>query len=223
MSRPHALRTLKKQPHPPGIYASKYEFGLGLWICQRIAAGESIRSICRADPRMPTEKTVWNWARRHLEFRMMKAAALRVARRRSLAARDAANAPSVSPDGLTPPPSSSRQGRKAWNAGLDGYALMPETAEAVLQALCDGRALEEVCRTEPWAPSVGTFYNWLKRYPELLAEYRLCKAASCEHVEDRARESSPWLGSYAASMRALNAAERDGVRRAAKLAPKRYA
>jgi hypothetical protein len=56
------------QPPPPGIYASKYHPALGALICARLAAGESLRAICRADPVMPTEKTVWNWTRAHTDF-----------------------------------------------------------------------------------------------------------------------------------------------------------
>src|SRR5215470_10768576 len=82
-------RTLKRQPAPPGIYASTYDVEVGAAICRRIAAGESLRSICRADATMPTEKTVWNWARSHPAFRRMKDHAFATARTRSLAARDA--------------------------------------------------------------------------------------------------------------------------------------
>src|SRR3954466_6928406 len=77
-------RTLAPQ-RAPGIYRSTYDPLLGAAICRRIAAGESIRSICRDDPSMPTEKTVWNWARAYSEFAAMKTHALSVARARSLA------------------------------------------------------------------------------------------------------------------------------------------
>src|SRR5688500_12937229 len=90
--RPVAVRTLSKQPAPSGIYASKYDPGLGAEICRRLAAGESLRSICRADPSMPTEKTVWNWARAHPEFADWRAWALTVARRRAVAAHAAREA-----------------------------------------------------------------------------------------------------------------------------------
>ncbi|WP_363201534.1 hypothetical protein [Phenylobacterium sp.] len=53
--RPNAVRTLAPQPHPRGIYASKYDPELAARICERLAAGESLRSICRADKAMPTE------------------------------------------------------------------------------------------------------------------------------------------------------------------------
>ncbi|WP_430423538.1 hypothetical protein [Phenylobacterium sp.] len=55
--RPQAVRTLARQPAPPGIYASKYTAELAAMICQRVAAGESLRSICRADPSAPWLET----------------------------------------------------------------------------------------------------------------------------------------------------------------------
>lgn len=51
---PQAVRTLARQPPPAGIYASKYTPELAAEICTRLAAGESLRSICRADVSMPT-------------------------------------------------------------------------------------------------------------------------------------------------------------------------
>src|SRR5689334_2049565 len=81
-------RTLKPQ-RAPGLYESTYDPQVGAAICRRVAGGESLRSICRADASMPTEKTVWNWARAHPEFRAMKAHAFAAARARSLKARDA--------------------------------------------------------------------------------------------------------------------------------------
>src|SRR3954469_20408045 len=104
-------RTLAPQ-RPPGIYASTYDPELGAAICRRVAAGESLRSIC-ADPAMPTGKTVWNWARAHEDFRLMKAHALSVARARSLAAQRARDAERFA---------KMETGRRIpWNAGLDGY------------------------------------------------------------------------------------------------------
>src|SRR5579859_300170 len=105
-------RTLAPQS-APGLYHSTYTPQLGAAICRRLAAGESLRSICRADPSMPTEKTVWHWARAHPLFAKMKAHALATARAASLAAqaeRDAARRAKIG-----------RGKRTAWNAGIDGY------------------------------------------------------------------------------------------------------
>ena len=53
--RPVARRTLGPQPPPAGLYASGYTVERGAAICRRLAAGESLRAICRHDPSMPTE------------------------------------------------------------------------------------------------------------------------------------------------------------------------
>src|SRR5689334_12310570 len=85
-------RTLAAQPPPASIYLSTYTPELGAAICRRVAAGESLRSICAADASMPTGKTVWNWRRAHEEFALMLNHAQGVARARSLAAQEAADA-----------------------------------------------------------------------------------------------------------------------------------
>lgn len=166
---------------------------------------------------MPTEKTVWNWARAHAEFAQMKAHAFSVARARSLAARDAALTRRAAP-----PPPPSRPARIAWNEGLDGYFLDHPRAWRVIDALLQGRPLTEVCR-EAWAPCVGTFYNWLKRYPELRTAYAEAKAIAGEVMVETAREDAPWLETEAASERNLRRAVRAAERRAAQLATVRYA
>ena len=118
----HSKRTLAPQK-APGLYHPTYDPELGAAICRRVAAGESIRSIC-ADPAMPTGKTVWNWARAHEDFALMKAHAVSVARAASLAAqaeRDAAKAAARQAPGR----------RRAWNAARDGYSPALEDAICV--------------------------------------------------------------------------------------------
>ena len=46
---------------------SDYSEELTADICERLANGESLRSVCR-DPDMPTGKTVFTWMRKHPEF-----------------------------------------------------------------------------------------------------------------------------------------------------------
>jgi hypothetical protein len=212
--RPQARRTLRKQAPPAGIFASKYRPELGAAICRRIAAGESIASIC-ADPAMPTGKTIWNWARAHPPFAAMKRHALETARARALAERDAKLAARpVVPAGV--------RRRSAWNDGLDGYFLDHHVAGRILEQLAEGRTLAQVCR-EDWAPCPGTFYNWLKRYPELRAPYAHARATAAWVLAEVAVEEAPWLGTEAASERNLRRAERAARRRAARLATLRYA
>jgi hypothetical protein len=203
-------RTLAPQ-RAPGLYHSTYTPELGAATCRRVAAGESLRSICRADASMPTEKTVWNWARAHEAFRLMKAHALSVARAASLAAqgeRDAARRAKVG-----------TRARKAWNAGVDGYDA---TIDRVICArLMGGATLAQVC-AEPWMPSVGTVYYWLRRYPEFLANYRRAKALAPDIMVGNACEDLPWLGERK-SWPMLRRVVRESDKRAARLSLKRYA
>jgi hypothetical protein len=206
-------RTLAPQPAPRGLYASTYDPELGAAICRRLAGGESLRSICRADASMPTEKTVWNWARAYEEFRMMKAHALATARERSLAAqaeRDAARwgreKPFGGPRGRTGRPS--------------GYC--EAVADAILERLVVGEGLEAVCR-DPAMPSVATVYGWLRRYPEFLEGYRQIKGGVEEAMVELACADLPWLGerkSWPILHRTVRAAERAARRLSLKrLAP----
>lgn len=213
MPRPRRFtskRTLAPQ-RAPGIYASTYDPIRGAAICKRIAAGESIRSICRDDPSMPTGKTVWNWARAHPEFAAMKAHALSVARTRDLAeqaARDEARWEKV----MTAP-------RAAWNAGLDGYDL--EIGGEIATRLMMGEALTAICR-EPKMPCVGTVYNWLRRHPEFLQDYRRAKAMVEEIMVERSVEGLPFVSereSWPLLRRTVRAAEKAARR----LSLKRYA
>ena len=190
-------RTLAPQPAPPGIYASTYDRELGAAICRRVAAGESLRSIC-ADPAMPTGKTVWNWARAHPEFKAMKDHAVATARARSLAARDEREFERWmlfgGPCGRTGRPS--------------GYS--EAVADAICERLVVGEALESICR-DPAMPSVGTVYNWMKRDPDFLARVRLMKADLAERMAEIACADLPWLGerrSWPLMRRVVKAAER---------------
>jgi transposase-like protein len=213
MARPprfKSKRTLAPQS-APGIYASTYTPEVGAAICRRVAAGESLRSICRADPSMPTGKTVWNWARAHEEFRLMKAHALSVARAASLAAqgrRDAARRAAVG-----------TRTRKAWNAGLDGYDA--DIDWAICERLVMGETLTAICRR--WdMPSIGTVYHWLRRYPEFLEHYRCAKAAAPEAMLELACEGLPWIGERK-SWPMLRRVVRETDRASARLSLKRYA
>ena len=200
-------RTLAPQ-EPPGLYVSTYDVRLGAAICRRLAAGESLRAICRHDPEMPTEKTVWNWARAHAEFRLMKDHALGVARAASLAAqgaRDAASRAAVR--------------RQAWNAGFDGYCQ--DVVDEILLRVMRGEGLSEVCR-DPDLPCVGTAYNWMRRYPDFLDQYRRAKTLAPEIMLEEACEDLPWLGERA-SWPTLRRTVRAVDQRAGRRALKRYA
>ena len=203
-------RTLAPQTNPPGLYHSTYDPELGAAICRRIAAGESLRSICRDDPAMPTEKTVWNWACAHPGFRDMKAHALGVARAASLAAqgeRDRAKAQATG------------RGRRAWNAGLSGYS--EEVVSPILTRLMMGERLAAIC-ADPELPAIATVYLWLRRFPDFLEQYRRAKAMAPEVMLELACEDLPWMGerkSWPMLRRTVWATDRASAR----LALKRYA
>ncbi|WP_421936595.1 hypothetical protein [Phenylobacterium sp.] len=233
-SRPQAVRTLARQPAPPGIYASKYTAELAASLCQRVAEGESLRSICRADPSMPTEKTVWNWARSHPDFAECWAVARHLARRRAMAAhaeREAARQAKWAADeaAVKAGPAQGRVlyaggpgswGRPAWNRGLSGYR--PDIAEAICDRLCLGETLQSVCR-DPEMPSVGTVYNWLRAHPEFVDLYRRAKEIAFAYIVETAAEQAPWLETEARSMRELRRIVRAAHRRCAQIAPKAFA
>lgn len=212
--RPRARRTLAPQPPPPEIYASGYCLELGAQICRRLAAGESLRAICRADPTMPTEKTVWNWARTNEAFALMKAHAQQVARAASLgaqteqdAARRAAKAAARTARGWRP--------MKAWDDSFD-----VEIEDAVCLRLMLGQSLTAICR-DPAMPSIGTVYNWLRRHPAFVEAYRKAREIQPEQVQEQglAGLPPPRRGTLRMTERALKAVDR----RIAQLAPKRYA
>jgi len=212
MGRFPSRRTLAPQAPPAGLYASTYDPTLGAAICRRLAAGESLRSICRLDPSMPTEKTVWNWARAHQEFRLMKTHAQSLARSRSLAARAKADAarraeagPAGGPRGRTGRPS--------------GYC--PDLTGWIITRLMMGETLAAVCAA-PSMPSVGTFYGWLRKHPQMLADYRRAKAMTEETMLEIACADLPWLGERK-SWSMLRRVERETEMRARRLSLKRYA
>jgi hypothetical protein len=206
-------RTLQRQAPPPGLYASTYDPEVGAAICRRLAAGESLRSICRADAAMPTEKTVWNWAQAHEEFRLMKAHAQSAARARSLAAqaaRDGARWDAARPFG----------GPRGRTGRPSGYG--PQIAEAILERVVVGEGLEAVCR-DPAMPCLATVYGWMRRHPEFLDAYRRTKTGLDETMAEMACADLPWLGerkSWPMLRRTVRAAEKAARRLSLKrLAP----
>ena len=231
--RPQAVRTLARQPAPPGIYASKYTAELGAMICQRVAAGESLRSMCRADPAMPTEKTVWNWGRSHPDFAHCWALARQAARQRKRAAhaaREAARQAKWAADagraksgrakaGALYAGGPGSRGRPAWNRGLSGYNFV--VTEAICDRLCLGETLTSVCR-DPEMPSVATVYNWLRAHPEFAAAYLRAKQIAFAYIVETAAEQAPWLGDEARSMRELARVVRAAHRRCAQIAPRMF-
>ena len=208
-------RTLAPQ-RAPGIYASTYTPELGAAICKRIAAGESLRAICRDDASMPTEKTVWNWARGHPDFALMKTHAQSVARTRSLDAQTVRDDARWEPGPLGAP----FGGPRGHTGRPSGYG--PEIADAITTRLMMGEALTEIC-AEPEMPCVGTVYYWLRRYPEFLEDYRRSKALVEEIMIEQAVDPLQPLPRERDSRVLLRRTVRAAEKAARRLSLKRYA
>lgn len=214
--RPRAIRTLAPQPPPAGLYASSYDPEVAAGICRRLAAGESLRAICRTDPSMPTEKTVWNWRRAHPDFAQAMAAVITVARqnrRRRWAARARTR-------------KAAQEARRACSADgrsrivhRSGYG--PDIADAICARLCVGEPLYQVCQ-DPDMPSLGTVYNWLRAHPDFQAKYRRARDVAFAFLVETAGEAAPWLGHEGKSMRALAKIVKAAHRRCAKIAPRAF-
>lgn len=177
-------RTLAPQGAPAGLYASTYSVERGAAICQRVAAGESLRAICRADAAMPTGKTLWNWRRAHGDFATMLDHAQGVARTRSLRAQQSADDARAE---------ARAQARKS--AGRTGRPSSFDVAtwDEIRARIMGGEALTEIC-TEPWMPCAGTVYGWMRRRPELVAEYQRARSYTLDGMLERACAGLPWLG-----------------------------
>jgi len=202
-------RTLAPQK-APGLYLSTYEPELGAAICRRVAAGESLRSICRDDASMPTGKTVWNWRRAHEEFRLMLDHAQGVARARSLAAQVEGDA--------------ARRAARAAARRFKGRAptrFSDAAWDEIRARLMGGEGLTAICR-RAHLPSVGTVYNWMRADPALAAAYRRAKTFTLDGVLEKHCAHLPWMG-MRKSEPMLNRAVRAGEREAARLKLKRYA
>ena len=205
-------RTLKPQAAPAGLYASTYALERGAAICRRVAAGESLRAICRADAAMPTEKTVWNWRRAHREFAAMLDHAQGVARARSLKAQQSAD------DARIEARAEARRspGRTGRPSSFD-VAVWDEIRARIM----GGEALAAIC-AERRMPCAGTVYGWMRQSPEMVAEYRRARSYTLDGMLERSCSGLPWLGERR-SWPMLNRTVRATERLAARLKLRRYA
>ncbi|CAN7394308.1 hypothetical protein LJR164_002465 [Phenylobacterium sp. LjRoot164] len=172
-------------------------------ICTRVAAGESLRAICK--PRdMPGAATVHRWAAVRPQF----GAALRKAQAEAQAARrDAFRAGAAD---------------RAWKrarpwARPDAYRA--EVGEEICRRLASGRSLLEICG-EADMPVTGTVYEWLRAHDDFAAMYRQARRMQAEMLADLA-----WAIASEARVGDVKVArlQFDVLRwRAARLAPKTY-
>lgn len=64
---PETALWVPEMDHKGGDKPSQYHWRIGEVICQRVAAGLTIRQIV-ADPAMPSYPTVFHWLKRHPDF-----------------------------------------------------------------------------------------------------------------------------------------------------------
>jgi hypothetical protein len=172
-------------------------------ICTRVAAGESLRAICK--PRdMPGAATVHRWAavRPHFGAALRRAQAEAQATRRDAFRAGAAD--------------------RAWKrarpwARPDAYRA--EVGEEICRRLASGRSLMEICG-EADMPVTGTVYEWLRAHDDFATMYRQARRMQAEMLADLA-----WAIASEAQESDIKVArlQFDVLRwRAARLAPKAY-
>ena len=194
-------------PARPGACApgaSVYDGETAQAICARVAAGESLRAICREAGR-PHRTTLAGWRLAHPEFAealaCAQATARLAARARNRAARLAA--------GRRPKPA--RGGRDC--------TYRPEIGRAICARLMAGESLTAIAR-DPAMPSYATVMAWVSRHPEFEDAYAAARAVQADWFFDEARDVA------LAARPGTVAADRlrfDVLRwQAAKLAPRKY-
>ncbi len=157
---------------------TQFDWAFAEVICARLAAGESLRAICR-DADMPSVQTLAVWRRHSPEFGAALAAArregqgLRAERREGLAALKR-RAVVVRREGLARNPG--RPSTYDYELGL-----------AICTRIALGESLEAVCR-DPDLPPVATIYNWLRRWPDFARAYRLAREMQLDLICGQMRE-----------------------------------
>lgn len=152
----------------PSLYSAE----LGMAICQRMAAGESLMAICR-DPAMPHRTTVHKWALAKPDFGVMLASAQR-ARRLLLRRRDRAF-------------ELARRARPTPAKGGQPSTYTPEVGEEICWRLIHGESLLSIGR-DPEMPCPGTVYRWVKRHDDFEEMYRDARTMQADYLFDETRE-----------------------------------
>lgn len=173
---------------------------LGEAVCGRVAAGVSLRALCR-EPGMPCRKSLRSWARAHPEFGAALRAAQVTAR---LAARRA-----------------DRARREVVGAGR-GRAVSTytrEIGEAICARIAGGESLIGIA-LDPGMPRAARVYDWIRQHPEFEEMYVLARQRQADSLFDEALEVT--RGATPATVWA-DRLRFDGIRWAtARLAPKKY-
>jgi hypothetical protein len=156
--------------------ASLYTEELGRAVCEKVAAGATLRDIS-AEAGMPERTTIWKWSKAQPAFaaalaeaqaKARTAARLRGrARMAALRARQARN----------------RRG----NGGRATCRYTPKLAEEICRRLANGESLKAIAR-DPGMPCAATVYHWLERRPEFEEMYVRARQRQAETLMDEARE-----------------------------------
>ncbi|WP_372785133.1 hypothetical protein [Phenylobacterium sp.] len=177
---------------------------IGRTICARVAAGESLRRLCR-EPEMPHRTTVRRWANREPQFAEDLREAQREARfeQRRLDRELAA----------------AKRARPRPEKGGSDSSYTPAVGEAICLRLANGESLIAIVRDADM-PCYGTVYGWLKRHPEFEAAYVQARMIQADYFLDEAREVA--LGSTHETVWSDRLAF-DTIRwMTARMAPKKY-
>jgi hypothetical protein len=191
-----------------GWRESCYTPDLGAAICERVAAGATLRDIL-AEPGMPDRKTVWNWSRAEPEFARDLAAAQanarRTARLRTRARMAAARARALA--------------NPRARGGLATTHYTEELGREICRRLENGESLKAIGR-DPAMPCYATIYHWLERFPEFEEMYVRARQRQADTLLDEAREVA--LGATRESVWA-DRLRFDTIRwMTARLAPRKY-
>lgn len=177
----------------------RYAPEVGAEICERVAGGESLLSICR-DAAMPNASTVRDWMERHAGF----GAALRAAQRQGRVAARRADLARFA---------GARDNRGRWSTYTE------EMGEEICRRLVEGETLIAIA-ADPAMPCYSTVLNWARRIPAFADAYAEARGLAADWLADEAREvalatSPEWV--WADRLRF------DTVRwLTARLAPKKY-
>jgi hypothetical protein len=157
-----------------GVFAGEDLFTpeLGREICAQVAAGESLREICRG-PDTPHRTSVRRWANRDPQF----AADLREAQRTARFAQRRVDRKLAA----------ARRARPAPIKGGSESTYTREVGEAICRRLANGESLISIVRDADM-PCYGTVYGWLKRHPEFEEAYVQARMVQADYFLDEARE-----------------------------------
>jgi hypothetical protein len=167
---PQWARSVPEMDHTGGGKPSQYRVRTGQVICQRVAAGMTMRQIA-ADPDMPSYATIFHWLKLHGDFANLyvrvrqRVAAVRLEEREEADARAAARAREdqlsrICEDRLVP---------RDWGAGRrSGYS--PALAQRFCRAIVAGETVTTIT-ARPDMPSVKQVYTWLRQHADFREAY----------------------------------------------------